>query len=206
MLSLIPKSDQAQPLLLPAWHPNFRRADKLPDTKVVRTQFFINFASLALAASLLLYFSYREYAISNFNDQIADWQVKIDANRKVSDQTLALSKKFEAEEKKLAEFDAFIKSPVALSAFMLHLGSTLPPELTIDTVSVEETGVSLHGSAIGKAEEASGRISPYVAQLRKDEFLAEYFGPATQGRVERDVASGQLTFDLSLPFKGVVKK
>ncbi len=205
MLSLLQKGDQAQGLLA-AWHPDFRRADKLPDTKVVRTQFFINFASLVVAASLLLYFSYREYTVSNIDDQVADWQAKIDANAKASDQALALSRKFGDEEKKLAEFDAFLKPRVVLSTFLLHLGETLPPELTIETVAVEDAGVSLRGFASGKAEEASGRISPYVEQLRRDPVLAVYFGPATQGRLERDQASGQLMFDLFLPFKGGVRK
>ena len=205
MLSLFPRSDRP-PGQLPAWHPDFRRADKLPDTKVVRTQFFINFASLAVAASLLLYFSYREYTLSSVGDQIADWQAKIDANSKASDQALAVSRKFGDEEKKLAEFGAFLKPRLVLSEFLLHLGETLPAELTIDTVSVDDGGVSLRGFALGKAEEASGRISPYVEQLRRDKFLGAYFGPATQGRLERDQASGQLTFDLTLPFKGGARK
>ncbi len=205
MLSLTPRSDQ--PLgQLPAWHPDFRRVDRLPDTKVVRTQFFINFASLAVAASLLLYFCYREYTMSKFDEQIADWQAKIDTNRQASDQAILLSRKFGDEEKKLAEFDAFLKPRLVLSEFLLHLGETLPPELIIDTVSVEDAGVSLRGFASGKAEEASGRISPYVEQLKQDKILGEYFGPATQGRVERDQASGQLTFDLSLPFKGAARR
>ena len=205
MLSLIPRSDQA-PVLLPAWHPDFRRADKLPDTKVVRTRFFINFASLAVAASLLLYFAYREYTMSKFDEQIADWQAKIDTNRQGSDQALAFSKKFGDEERKLAEFDTFLKPRVVLSQFLLHLGETLPPELTIDSVSVDDAGVSLRGFAIGKVEEASGRISPYVEQLRQDKVLAEFFGPATQGRIERDQAGGQLIFNLTLPFKGAARK
>jgi len=205
MLSLTPRSDQGA-ALLPAWHPDFRRADKLPDTKVVRTRFFINFASLAVAASLLLYFAYREYTMSKYDEQIADWQAKIDANRKASDQALALSRKFGDEERKLAEFESFLKPQLVLSRFLVHLGETLPPELTIDRVTVEEGGVSLRGIALGKVEEASGRISPYVEQLRADRALAEFFGPATQGRVERDQASGQLIFDLFLPFKGAARK
>ncbi len=205
MLSLTPRNDRTA-WRLPAWHPDFRRVDKLPDTKVIRTRFFINFASLAVAASLLLYFVYREYTMSDFNEQIAGWQAKIDANRRASDEALALSRTFGDEEKKLAEFAAFLNPRLVLSEFLLHLGSTLPPELTIETVSVEDTGVSLRGLAVGSAEEASGRISPYVEQLRQDKVLALVFGPATQGRVERDQASGQLTFDLFLPFKGAARK
>jgi hypothetical protein len=206
MQSLIQKSDQPQAPLLPAWHPNFRKLERLPDTKVVRTRFFINFVTLAVAASLLLYFSYREYAISSFGQQMADWQAKIDTNRKASDQVLVLSRKFADEEKKLAEFDAFLRPRMVFSEFVLHLASTLPPELTLDTVSIEDTGVNLRGFIVGKAEEASGRISPYVEQLKQDQYLGAMFGTVTQNRLERDQSSGQLTFELFLPFKGIVKK
>ena len=34
MLSMLKKSDQAQASLAPAWHPNFRNQDRLPDVIV----------------------------------------------------------------------------------------------------------------------------------------------------------------------------
>ncbi len=206
MLSLLQKSDQASGLPLPAWHPNFRRTDKLPDTKVVRTKFFVNFASLVVAASLVLYFAYREYNLSNFSQQMAEWQAQIDTNRKANDQALLLARKFGDEEKKVAELEGFLRSRLVLSELLVHLGETLPPDLTIDTVDIREAGVALSGFATGKAEEASGRISPYVELLKKDKYLGGIFSTVTQSRLDRDQATGQLTFDLFMPFKGVAKK
>ena len=48
MLSLTKKSD-AVPVAAPLWHTNFRNFDRLPDTKVVRTAFFVNTAAGAVA-------------------------------------------------------------------------------------------------------------------------------------------------------------
>ena len=45
-LSLTKKSD-AQSAVAPVWHPNFRNFERLPDTKVVRTTFFVNTAAQA---------------------------------------------------------------------------------------------------------------------------------------------------------------
>ena len=36
---------------MPAWHPNFRNYEKLPDIKVVRTAFFVNGVNCALTPS-----------------------------------------------------------------------------------------------------------------------------------------------------------
>ena len=52
------KSDAAAVSLVPAWHPNFRNFEKLPDIKVVRTAFFVNGAALFLAVALLIYFCF----------------------------------------------------------------------------------------------------------------------------------------------------
>jgi len=66
MLSLTKKSD-AQ-VASPLWHTNFRNFERLPDTKVVRTTFFINTAAVALTLGLLLWLGYREYHLYNLRE------------------------------------------------------------------------------------------------------------------------------------------
>jgi hypothetical protein len=51
------KSDAA--LVVPAWHPNLRIVEQLPDTKVVRTAFFVNGAAMLVAIALALYLGTR---------------------------------------------------------------------------------------------------------------------------------------------------
>ena len=70
-LSLSKRSD-AQPAVAPVWHPNFRNFERLPDTKVVRTTFFINTAAVAVALSLLLWVGFREMHIRSLHEQAAD--------------------------------------------------------------------------------------------------------------------------------------
>ena len=50
MLSLLKKKSDAAAPAVPAWHPNFRDYEKLPDVKVVRTAFFINAAAIVAFA------------------------------------------------------------------------------------------------------------------------------------------------------------
>ena len=52
MLSLLKKkSEAAAAPTVPAWHPNFRNYEKLPDLKVVRTAFFVNGAAIFMIDS-----------------------------------------------------------------------------------------------------------------------------------------------------------
>ncbi len=201
MLSLLKKSDQAQTSLVPAWHPNFRNQERLPDTKVVRTQFFLNFAAIAVTASLLLFFCYQEYQINGLSRQVANSQVQIDTNRKSSEQVLSLSKKFADEAKKIDELGKFVKAHVVLSGFLEHLGKTLPANLAIDVIDFRTKEINLRGIATGSPDEASGRTSAYLEQLRRDAYIKGIFADVTLNKLQRDQVSGQLSFDISLNFK-----
>src|SRR5882672_10641614 len=104
MLSLLKKkSDAAAAPLVPAWHPNFRNYEKLPDIKVVRTAFFVNGAAITITLALLTYFGFQEWNLHNLQGQVADWQRQIDRDKAGSEKAVALFKKFQAEEAKFQE-------------------------------------------------------------------------------------------------------
>src|SRR5256885_4033858 len=99
MLPLTKKSDDlsgAEPL----WHPNFRNFERLPDTKVVRTTFFINIASIAITLALILWLGFREYHVRTLQQQIAATEQEISSNSKQNAEALRLNKLFVAEDKK----------------------------------------------------------------------------------------------------------
>src|ERR1700694_517012 len=117
MLSLTKRSD-AQQVAAPLWHTNFRNFERLPDTKVVRTTFFINTAAIALTLGLLLWLGYREYHLYNLREQIADAQKSIDNNSRHNKESLRQAKIFTSEEKKLEEALAFLQQPITPSEYI----------------------------------------------------------------------------------------
>ena len=53
MLPLLKKKSDADAApAVPAWHPNFRNYQKLPDIKVVRTAFFVNGIAILLVVAI----------------------------------------------------------------------------------------------------------------------------------------------------------
>ncbi len=201
------KSDQSQARLISAWHPNFRNRERLPDTKVVRTYFFVNFTAVMLVLCLALGVWYQEYRIGVLDHQVTDWQVQIAQNQKSAVEAVALSKKFAAEEKKIRELGVFLQRRLVLSQFMVHLGKSLPAALVIDAVDIRETGANLRGTAAGSPVEATGRTSAYVELLQHDSYFKDIVETkdVTQD-VRRDQASGRVTFDLFMRFKGRAKE
>lgn len=211
MLSLTKKSD-AVPVAAPLWHTNFRNFDRLPDTKVVRTAFFVNTAAGAVAIALLLWLGYREYRLYNLSEQIAGAQSEIDSNAKKNAEALRLSQIFTDEDKKLTEAEAFLKVPISVSEYVMLIGQTLPKEISIDFADLRIPADAknqlfvLRGVVAGTRELAAGAASSYVDQLRAHPRLGTIFDPITLDKLTPDAATGFMSIEISLKVKTEGKK
>jgi hypothetical protein len=205
MLSLTKKSD-AQPLAAPQWHANFRDFERLPDTKVVRTTFFINTAAIAVAIGMLLWLGYREYSIRNIAEQVSAANRQIESNKKQNADALKLSKSFVEESKKIEEAAAFTKVPITPVVFLGLIGASLPKDIAIDSVDIrindpKNLMFQLRGKVAGSPDLASGITSSYVDTLRADPALNKIFDPITLNRLDRDSAGGFMVFEITLTIK-----
>src|SRR4051812_47420753 len=113
MLSLTKKSD-AEPTAASPWHTNFRNFERLPDTKVVRTTFFINTAAIAIAVGMVFFFASREYTNRGLQEQITEAKRQIATNAKQNAEAIRLSNVFLDEQKRLDEVVAFTKVPITV--------------------------------------------------------------------------------------------
>lgn len=200
MLSLLKKSDSEAPAL-PAWHPNFRNYQKLPDIKVVRTAFFVNGVAALVLLSLATYFGFQEWKLRVINTQLAQVEEQIARDKPVSDQAVALYKKFQAEEAKVLEVDGFIQSKPLVSPLLLRLSQTLPSNVALDNFDLRDAGLSLRLSVRGDATAASGHTTAYYEQLRADKEL-ELFAPAAfTGTPTRNPGTGKTAVEFILRAK-----
>jgi uncharacterized coiled-coil protein SlyX len=194
------KSEAAVVPLVPSWHPNFRNYEKLPDIKVVRTAFFVNVAAVAIACVALAIFGLQEYKLFQLNSQLAELQRQIDRDKKKSDQAVGLFKKFQSEEAKLTEVDAFRKSKPVISDLLLRLGQTLPKNIAMDSFDIREAGLALRVSVRGAADAASSVANAYLEQLRSDKELARFEDFAITN-FSRNPGTGRLSVDIFLKLK-----
>lgn len=203
MLSLLKQKagDKSAAPLMPRWHPNFRNFERLPDTKVVRTAFFVNGIAVVVALSLLIYFCYQEYSLHNLRQQVTYWQAQIAANQSANDLAIRQFHEFQAEEKKINELNVFLAAPVRLSDFLIHLGQTLPKTVALTSLDIRADGVILRGNLSGTPDQASGEASTYLDQLRTDADYGSKFENVSLTTLSRDMQTGGLSFELYLKFK-----
>ena len=206
MLSLLKKkSEAAAAPAVPNWHPNFRNFERLPDTKVVRTAFFVNGAAITIALALGIYFGAKEWQLRALNMQIAEEERKIARDKKPSDQAVAQFKKFQVEEARALEVDTFIKSKPIVSTLMLRLGETLPPNIALDNVDFRDVGLVLRLSVRGAPETALGLATAYLEQLRGDKSLAQFGEFTFTTTPTLNPSTGRMAVELMLRLKGAKK-
>lgn len=202
MLPSLKKPSDKPAAALPAWHPNFRNFDRLPDTKAVRTAFFVNGLAVFVALSLAIYTGYREYRLHVLVQQHEDARRVIADSRDGSDRAVALYRKFQEEEKKVAALAAFMApSRLLVSDFLLQLGASQPPVIKLSGVEYRPLAVLLRGSIEGAPDEASGHAAAYVDSLKAHPDFIPLFETVNLMNIVRDPGTGQLRFEIEMKFK-----
>jgi hypothetical protein len=186
---------------VPAWHPDLRNVAALPDTKIVRTAFFLNGVAVLAAVSMLLWLSITAYQLRDLRQQIATWEADIERQRRTSDQAIALYRKFQADAKPVEEVSAFVTSRPVTSEILLRLAETLPGYLALDRVDVRETLFTLRGSVRGAADQASGAASAYLELLQGDRFFTDRFDEIKLVSLTRNPQTGRMVVELTMRVK-----
>jgi uncharacterized coiled-coil protein SlyX len=194
------KSEEAAAAVTPAWHPNFRDYEKLPDVKVVRTAFFVNGGAVFVVLGLAVYVATQEIGLRSLEAQVAEEQAKIERTKKGSDQAVAAFKKFQAEEGMVQEVDAFVKSRPAVSAVIRRIGETLPPDVAVDGLEFAADGLSLRLALRGDAVTASGRATAYLEQLKADKELSRFAEFIFAQAPDRNPVSGRISVQFRLRY------
>lgn len=204
MLSLLNKSrgDKAAAQVIP-WRPDFRDVSQLPDTKTVRTDFFVNVIAVAFTGALALYVAQREWAVLGLKESLADVEARIASVKPASEKAQAAYKVFQAEEAKFNEAFALVRDPFRIQDFLTHLGSVLPPGVSVRRIDFRGPGqnVFLAGSVKGLDAAASDVASAFVKQLQADKVLANYFELVKLENIARNVDEGSLNVELVFAFK-----
>jgi len=200
------KKSEAAAVVVPAWHPNIRIAENLPDTKVVRTAFFVNGAAMLVAIALALYLGIQEWKLHEVNKQIADWQRQIDRDKFQSEEAVRLYQSFKLEEAKTNEVVDFVESKPVLSEIILRLGVMTPKKIALDSLDFKDTGVSIRATVKGAPDRASGDASAYEKQLRTDKVLGPMFDEVNLLTMRKNTSTNRLVIEIFCEYKKGDKK
>jgi hypothetical protein len=192
-------------VVVPSWHPNLRNLAELPDTKVVRTAFFVNGAAMLIAISAALYFGYGEWKLFEVNKQIAAWQHDIDRDRRESEAAVALYGQFKNEDAKVDEVANFVASKPAISVIILRLTAITGKRIAFDELNFNDTGITIRATVKGAPDRASGDVSAYERLLRTDKVIGPMFRTVTLLNPRRDATTNRLVIEIFCEYKKPLK-
>lgn len=201
MKSLLKRKTESAASQVPAWHPNFRNFEKLPDIKVVRTAFFINGIAALIAVVLLVVTGMREYELFTVNSQIAAKEEFIARDKGDSDQAIALYRQFQETEKRVQAVDQFLEAHPMWSSLLLRFAETRPQSITITQIEFRDDEITLRASVQGDAESGPAEYLAYVDLLNNGPVFSNYFESAQLTLANRDVASGAHRVEVAIQLK-----
>lgn len=132
----------------PAWQPDFRIGEDLPDIKAVRTDFLVNIGAVTLAVVMIFWLVYREAFINglaNELERLEDVRQQLEGeNRRI----VGLNARFMKKKQIVDDLERFYSAPFDVPKFLGDIARIRPAEIAFDEISFRE-------EAIGTEDERS---------------------------------------------------
>ncbi len=183
------------------WHPNFRVVETLPDTKVIRTSFVINFVAVVLVLATGTFLVTREQEAAQLQAQAAEWDARIRESTPKYVQATKLQQEFSEAEKRLKEIEAFVTADFTASVFLRRLAETWPRYFTLDSLEMYGQGVRLKGSIAGPSSKATDIATAYVSQLKSDSLFSAQMQSVMLNSITRDQEELRMYFEIEMKLK-----
>lgn len=203
----------------PAWRPDFRNTDELPDIKVIRTDFLLNLAAVSIAIGLLGLVVFREYRAAGLRETLADLTTNIENNRTADRENVRMSREFGQIERRMNEVVRFHNVPVRPAPLLVDLAAMQPDEIILETINfsggfagsgknrpVRYTMV-LSGTVEHSDENpASQVITDFRTALEELPSLQPYFLESEQPGFNRNASLGIFNFTLRVTLSDTPKE
>jgi hypothetical protein len=131
----------------PFWRPNFVNQSELPDIKVIRTDFIINFVAVTLALCVAFFLLQREYRSYSLAKTISQMEQQIRVADADDIENLKLSESFRQSAQYIIEVEQFFDSPLLAHDFLYGLSVIKPEDLIFNSVSLNESISQAGGKA-----------------------------------------------------------
>ncbi len=155
---------------VPRWRTNFRITEELPDIKVVRTHFLINFAAIALLIAACFVVAQREYTLRTLNESMQLLDQRLQSGQAGNRESLAWNKRFIDSARKVEEIKTHYQAPFVHHLFLAELAMTRPRDMVFRQISYQVIPAPPppRTRARGAAPTRHSNLPSYTIQLRGD--------------------------------------
>ncbi|MDI1335300.1 MAG: hypothetical protein PSU94_03870 [Lacunisphaera sp.] len=183
------------------WHIDCRLSAQLPSDDLIRGRFLINLVAASLATGVLIFTFWQLYVGGSLSSEINYWQDQIAGHRRQFAELKLATKQLEAKVARLDEAYNLMSEPYSLSDFVLSLGRTRVPRMTIASINGFAGGVVLRGTMHESSGPAAQTLRRYVEDLRKDPAIGPLFSTIALVSLDRGESGDVLTFEIACKLK-----
>ncbi|MFT4900825.1 MAG: hypothetical protein ACI81V_000092 [Lentimonas sp.] len=193
----------------PFWRPDFKISDTLPDIKVIRTNFLINFVAVMLPLVVAFYVLQREYRIYSLDNTIQYMRQEVAAAEAGNEKNLKMSAQFKAASKNIEELEKFYYTPILTHHLLAEFSRLKPDGLVLNAIKFDESLVKVgKKSSLVYAVSLVGLVKDpldleaFKAKLTESEMLnpAGYGMEIRESLMSRDVKTGIFPYSMSMVY------
>ena len=196
------------------WHQDFRNPDTLPDIKVIRTRFFVNFVAIVIPLFVSVIWIQSEISLSSLKSSIAELEVEKSSMESSNSELVELSREFLQESAKIESLDTYYYNLFPLSDYLVTLSDQVGEDMVVsslelkksnrvagkDVVDVWESRVA--GYVAHGDQAAITRVNKFVEDIGKEELLEPHIDEAFLDNLSRDQETDTLNFVVSITMLG----
>jgi hypothetical protein len=119
------------------WRPDFRDVQSLPDTKVIRTGFLLNFIAISLALGSVTLSGMREYSVQTLSRSVNEIERQVKEGSPQNRSILDINKRFLQSAEIVAEAVAFDSQPLQLHPFLSEVSGSLQEGMILSVIDMQ---------------------------------------------------------------------
>ena len=197
------------------WHQDFRNADALPDIKVIRTRFFVNFVALVIPLFVATMWIQNEVALNTLKSDIQSLEADKVAKQSSNSELVELSREFTKESAKIESLNDYYYNLFSLSDYLVTLSDQVEEDMVVsslelkrahrvsgdDVVPVWESRIA--GYVAQGDQGAITRVNNFVEEFSEVELLEPYIDEAFLDNLARDQETDTLNFVVNVTMMDV---
>lgn len=121
------------------WRPDFRDVSTLPDTKVIRTGFLLNFIAVVAALGAASVYGVREYSLQALASSVSSLREQVESASDRNREILEQNRRFRTSSAVVAEAVAFDWQPVSYSSYVTDVAKVLQEGVMLTSLEVSTT-------------------------------------------------------------------
>lgn len=142
------------------WRPDFRDVQSLPDTKVIRTGFLMNFVAIAVTVAVVVFYVFREYELQSTARMVASLETQVADGTSENRSILESNKRFKQSSSLMEEVVAFDRKIVDYADLINQAARVLPDGLVFNQLSLAASDEQAGKNKLAPLRmEITGRIS-----------------------------------------------